>query len=142
MAGRSELENSPSYGEISSSTLWALPYREETVACQLSVDTPRNNENPPSLPRGSPNKILRNRGAWTQLRKTSTRDHRRRARMGGGKDYQLPTPRTTQEAPIPCSVEGIPTIRRFLGSRVGSFRSGPNRRLLHQTLPRPLAIVI
>ena len=41
--------------------------------------------------------------------------------MGGGKDHQFPTTWMTQEAPIPHSMEGVPTIRKFLGSSVTTF---------------------
>ena len=142
MARRSELKDSSSHGEISSSTIWPLSYCQKAITHHLLVNTPHDNEDPPSFPRRSPNKVSRNRRTQTQLRKTSARDHRRRTRMGGRKDHQFPTPRTTQEAPIPCSMEGIPTIRRFLGSRVGSLHSRPDRRLLQHTFPRPSTTVI
>ena len=142
MARRSKFENSPPYGKISSSTLRPFPHRQETIACHLLIDTPCDNEDPPGLLRRSSNEILRNQRARTQLRKATAGDYRRGARMGSGKDHQFPTPRTIQEAPIPRSMERVPTVRRFLGSRVGSFRSRPDRRLLRHPLPRSSATVI
>ena len=142
MARRTELENSSPHGEISSSTIRPFPYHQEVVTRHLSISAPHDDEDSPGVPCGPPDEISRDGSTWTQLRKTPTRNHRRRARVGSGKDYQLPTPRTIQEAPVPCSMEGIPTVRRFLGSRVGSFRSGSNRRLLRHTLPRPTTVVI
>ena len=137
VARRSELENTPPYGEISSSTIQPLPCRQKIVPSYLSPNAPRRDEGPSSFPCGPSNQISRDRSSRAQLQETATRDHTRRTRVGSGKDYQLPSSRTIQEAPIPGSMEGIPTIRRFLGSRVGSFRSRPDRRLLHHTFPHP-----
>ena len=142
MARRTEPKDPSSNGEISSPTIRPLPYHQEVVTCHLSISAPHDNEDPPGVSCRPPDEVLRDGSTWTQLRKTPTGNHRRRARVGSGKDYQLPTPRTTQEAPVPGSMEGIPTIRRFLGSRVGSFRSGSNRRLLCRTLTRPATAVI
>ena len=142
MVRRSELENPPSYSEISSSTIRSLSHCQEIVTRHLSTNAPHRDEDPPSLPRRPSDKIPGNGGTWIQLRKTSTGGHRRRTRVGGRKDYQFPTPRTIQEAPIPRSMERIPIIRRFLGSRAGSLRSRTDRRLLHHTLPRSQTIAI
>ena len=142
MVRRSKLENSPPYGKTSSATLWSFSHCQKTITCHLSVIDPRNNENPPSLSCRPFDEVSGNRRTRTQLRKTATGDHRRRTRMGGREGHQLPTPRTTQEAPIPCSMERVSTVRRFLGSRVGPFRSRPDRRLLRHTLPRSSATLI
>ena len=142
MARRLELENSSSYGKISSSTIQPLPHRQEAITCYLSINTTRGDEDPPGLPRRPSDKISGNQGTRTQLQKTVARDRGRKTRMGGGEDHQLPTSWATQEAPIPRSMEGVPTIRRFLGSEVGSFRSGSNRRLLRHTFTRPPTTVI
>ena len=111
MVRRSELENSSPYGEISSSMIRSLSHRQETITHHLSTNAPRNDEDPPSLPRGPSNKVPGNGSARTQLRKTPTGGHRRRTRVGGRKDYQFLTPWAIQEAPIPCSMERVPVSR-------------------------------
>ena len=142
MVRGSESENSSPHGEISSSAVRPLSCREEVIARHLSVDTPHDDENPSGLSRGPPNEILRNGDTRTQLRKAPTGNCGRRTRMGGREDHQFPTPRTPQEAPIPSPMERVPSIRRFLGSRVGSFRSRPGERLLRHALSRPQTVVI
>ena len=67
MAGRLEFENSSSYGEISSSTIRSLSHRQEIITRHLSTDAPRNNENPPSLSCGSPDKVSGDGSTWAQL---------------------------------------------------------------------------
>ena len=142
MVRRSKPEDSSPHSEISSSQIRPLSGREKIIARHLPTNAPHNDENPSGLSRGPPNKISGDRDTRTQLRKATAGNHRRRTRMGSGKSHQLPTPRTPQEASIPCSMEGIPPIRRLLGSRVGSLRSRPDRRLLRHTLSRPQTAVI
>ena len=142
MARRSEPEDSSPHGEISSSQIRSLSGREKIIARHLPIDTSRNDENPSGLSCGPPNEISRDGGTRTQLRKAPTGNRERRTRMGSRENHQLPIPRTPQEASIPCSMEGIPPIRRLLGPRVGSLRSRPDRRLLRHTLSRPQTVVI
>ena len=137
MARRSESENSPPHGKISSSMIRLISRCKKTVARHLPIDTSRNYEDSSGLSCGPSNEIPRNRDTWTQLRQTPTGNCGRRTRVGGGESYQFPTTRTTQEASVPRSMERVPTIRRLLGSRVGSLRSRPDRRLLRHTLSRP-----
>ena len=77
MVGRTKPEDSPSYGEISSSEVRPLPHRQMIIASHLPINSSSDDAHSPGLPRGSPDEIPRDQRTRTQLRKTPTRGHRR-----------------------------------------------------------------
>ena len=90
--------------------------RHNLPSC-ISNRTPTTMENLQHFPCIAPYSIQGNRTTWAKLRRTTTRHHRRRTRMGSQTNSSSQTLQVHQEASVPHQMKGLLTLTRLLGKR-------------------------